>query len=275
MKHTYCYLLLTILFFCQPIIAKCDHIVINGIHMRVVSREPLRNHPRISELALLLKGYATDCTEDNCMFEAEWKIMNRRLMLTQISNCACNQKKQTADLQHLYIGKLENGMIPADWYTGQIWVSTEQPTAWLCMVCPIYARETCVTVVKGIVTGIKEVVYPRVPSPFKKRTRDSLNLMVYKKLDWNKLKNLPDSNGQVPVFTQFTPDSTGKPGNFTISKYENGKDIDPTWSAEIKKAISTYKWPVYFSHGKFYPFTWSVSLKLNKEQQRNLKRSNR
>ena len=87
--------------------AKCDHIWVNGIKMNVVTISPFDKYPGIMKLSEQLQDYGTQCTEDNCQFDAEWKIINHQLLLVQIHSCACNEKQQTADLAKLFKGGLK------------------------------------------------------------------------------------------------------------------------------------------------------------------------
>ena len=267
MKKIYILTLFLVTSFCLlSTRAKCDHIWVNGTQMYVVSGKPLDKYRDITKLTEQLKDYGTQCTEDNCQFDAEWKIINHQLLLVQIHSCACNEKQQTANLAKLFGGELKNGMLKASWFTGKIWLinDNDKPLTWFCIVCPIWAHETCITVVKGMVTNIQNVVYPPAPDPNKIKTNDSLTNLIYSHIHWDELRNLNQQTGR--VILGFSSDSVGRPIN--IRFFGNNAPIDSTWVIEVKKAIGRVKWPLYFSHGIFsYPY-WSFQLKLNNEQQK-------
>ena len=264
MKNFYPSTLLLITSFCLlSINAKCDHIWVNGTKMNVVSRSPFDKYSGITKLSELLKDYGTQCTEDNCQFDAEWKIINHQLLLVKIHSCACNEKQQTADLAKLFKGRLKNGMLKADWFTGKIWLTNDRPLTWFCLVCPVWARETCITVANGMVTNIEDVIYPKSPDPNKIKTVDSLTNLIYSHIHWDELRNLNQQTGHVML--SFSSDSVGKP--FNIRTFANNAQVDSTWVIEVRKAIGRFKWPLYFLHGIASNPYWSIDLKFNKEQQ--------
>src|ERR1700761_5209046 len=119
---------LLICFMCDK--AKCDNVIINGTTYWTVFFSTFDNYPGIEKLREQLKDYGTQCTEDNCSFLSTWKIINNRLMLEKIENCQCNSTKRTANLKNLFGDRLKNGMLEAYWYTGEIWVTNEQPNSW-------------------------------------------------------------------------------------------------------------------------------------------------
>ena len=265
MKNFYISTLVLITSFCMlSTHAKCDHIWVNGTQMNVVSMKPFDKYPGITKLREQLQDYSTQCTEDNCQFDAEWKIINHQLLLVQIHSCACNEKQQTADLAKLFEGELKNGMLKASWFTGKIWLTNDTPVTWFCIVCPIWTHETCITVTKGMVTNIQDVVYPPAPDLNKIKTIDSLTHLIYSHIHWDELRNLKQQTVHVRI--GFSSDSAGKP--FNISFFRNDPQVDSTWVIEAKKAIGRFKWPLYFSHGVVNSPYWLFDLKFNNEQQK-------
>ncbi|HEY2581098.1 MAG TPA: hypothetical protein VGI43_04805, partial [Mucilaginibacter sp.] len=198
---------LTVLMFIAHSEAKCDNVVINGDTLLTIFSSPFDKYPGIIKLREQLTDYRTNCTEDGCSFLSTWKIVNSRLMLAKIENCKCNEKKQTANLKTLFGDRLQKGMLCADWYTGEIWVTKDQPNSWGGMFAASWPSETRLVVKMGIVISVKKFVYPKPVETVYHKNTDSLNKFISTHINWDKFHNLPQhSNGS---YFRFDLDANG------------------------------------------------------------------
>jgi len=246
--------------------AKCDNVVIKGDTLRTIFFSPFDNYPGVVKLREQLRDYSTNCTEDNCTFLSTWKIVNNRLMLAKIENCECNEKKQTANLKTLFGGRLQKGLLCADWYTGEIWVTKDKPNSWGGMFAASWPGETRLIVKKGVVISIKKIVYPIPIETVYHRNTDSLNKFIYTHIDWAKFHNLPQhSNGS---YFRFDQDANGYLIN--LKQNENGRSDEPfdkDEMEEISRVAGLLQWPLYYYHGQPVKSFEGIIIVLSKEMQ--------
>jgi hypothetical protein len=229
--------------------AKADYVIIKGDTLWTIFMSPFDKHPDIVKLREQLKDYGTHCTEDNCTFLSTWKIVDGRLMLAKIENCGCNQNKQTANLRSLFGAGVKDGMLCADWYTGEIWVTKDSPNSWGGMFAASWPRETRLIVEKGVVVSVKNFVYPEPVKTIYYSNTDSLNKFIYTHINWHKFHNLPQhSNGS---FFNFDQDAKGYLIN--AKKNEDNRSpetFDKDEMQEINRVAGLLQWPVYYCHTK-------------------------
>lgn len=246
--------------------AKCDNVVIKGDTLWTIFFSPFDSYPGIGKLRARLRDYSTNCTEDNCSFLSTWKIVNNRLMLTKIESCKCNEKKQTANLKNLFGGSVQNGMLSANWYTGEIWVTKDQPNSWAGLFAASWPAETRLIVKKGIVISIKNFVYPKPVTTVYYKNTDSLNKFIYTHIDWKKFHDLPQQNKQ--SYFYFSQDSNGYLINVTQDKFGipqqtyNKEEME-----EINRVLGSLQWPLFYYHGQPVKSFYGLALNLTKEVQ--------
>lgn len=246
--------------------AKCDNVVIKGDTLWTIFFSPFDNYPGIVKLREQLKGYSTQCTEDNCSFLSTWKIVNNRLMLAKIENCKCNEKKQTANLKTLFGDRLQKGMLCAEWYTGEIWITKDQPNSWGGMFAASWPSEVRLIVKRGIVISIKNYVYPKPVITIYYRNTDSLNKFIYSHINWDKFHNLPQHGNR--SWFLFDQDANGYLINVKQDQNMRSNEIfDKDEMEEINRVAGLLQWPLYYYHGQpVKPFR-GIILALNKEMQ--------
>jgi hypothetical protein len=244
--------------------AKCDNIVINGVTLNTEFSSPFDTYPGIVQLREQLKDYRTQCTEDNCSFLSTWKIVNNKLMLARIDNCQCNNKTQTANLKTLFGNRLKNGLLCAEWFTGEIWATKDRPNSSFGLYAASWPSETRVVVKKGVVISVTNFVYPKAVETVYYNDLDSLSEFIYKHLNWSKLHNLPQV-GKRSNFT-FERDANGYLAN---AKKEDSALSNETYDKdeleELNRVAASVRWPQYYHHGQpLKDLTWAF-LVLSKE----------
>ncbi|QJD97201.1 hypothetical protein HH214_15650 [Mucilaginibacter robiniae] len=246
--------------------AKCDNVVVKGDTLRTIFFSPFDKYPSIVKLREKLKDYSTNCTEDNCSFLSTWKIVDNRLMLTNIKNCECNQKKQSANLSDLFGDRLQKGMLCADWYTGEIWVTKDQPNSWGGMFAASFPRETRLIIKKGIVISVKKFVYPKPVKNSYYNNTDSLHKFIYTHINWNKFPNLPEHSR----WEYFSFDQDAKGYLINLKQMENARSYeiyDKDQMEEIKRVAGLLQWPLYYLHGQPVRSYIAFSISLSKEMK--------
>lgn len=238
---------LTLLTFLTYNEAKCDSVVMQGVILSTMGFSPFDSYPGIVKLRKQLKRYSTTAMDDNCTFSSTWKIVNNRLMLTKIENCNSSQKKRTANLRTLFGNRLQKGMLYADWFTGEIWATKDQPNSWGVMYAASWPSETRLIVEKGIVISVKNFVYPK-PVETDYGNAGSLNNFIYSHINWDKFHNLPQhSNGAVFSFDQ---DENGYLINIKQDNYNHSPEtFNKEQMEEINRVLGLLRWPVYYRHG--------------------------
>jgi hypothetical protein len=255
--------LLTFLFHNE---AKCDNVIINGDTLWTIFFSPFDNYPGIVKLREQLKDYSTHCTEDNCTFLSTWKIVNNRLMLAKIENCSCNEKKQTANLKNLFGDRLQNGLLCADWYTGEIWVTKDRPNSWGGMFAASWPGETRLIVKKGVVISVKNFVYPKPIETVYYKNSDSLNKFIATHINWDKFNSVPQDNSG--FYFRFDQDANGYLINLKQSVNIRPQQLfDNNEMEEISRVAGLLQWPVYYYHGQPVKSFNGIIIGLSKDMQ--------
>lgn len=246
--------------------AKCDNVIIKGETLWTIFFSPFDNYPGIAKLREQLKDYSTDCTEDNCSFLSTWKIVNNRLVLVKIENCKCNEKKQTANLKNLFAKRLKNGMLEATWYTGEIWVTKDQPNSWGGMFASSWPSETRLIVEKGVVLSVKNFVYPKPVERVYYRNIDSLNKFIYTHINWEKFHNLPQhSNGS---YFRFDQNANGYLINIKNDGMNPSRQIfDTSEIQEIGRVTGMLQWPIFYHQGQPVKNFMGITIAISKEMR--------
>ncbi|PTQ96898.1 hypothetical protein C8P68_104392 [Mucilaginibacter yixingensis] len=256
-------LLLLLIFGGSITIAKAkptDSIIVNGQNIQVVSASPLDS---LQKIKALLEYYRdTNCADCLCNFEAQWKIIDGHVILQSIKSCAYAAKPLQADLQKLFPAQFHNGIVKADWLTGELWVTNESPANWILPIFPIWQRETCISITKGIVTSIKTVEYPgnAIGAPNPSVVRDSMRNLIIQNIKRWRLKKLPDHPRLLTIY--FKTNTTGRPIEVHILDANTMKAalVDATWQSAITKALNQIKWPVYYEANKQCDINFFVNL---------------
>ena len=195
-------------------------------------------------------------------------------MLAKIENCQCNSNKQTANLKHLFGNRLKKGLLCADWYTGEIWVTKDKPNSWGGMFAASWPSETRLIVNKGIVISVKNFVYPKPIETVYHRNADSLNKFIYTHINWGKFHNLPQySNGS---YFSFDQDDNGYLINIKQNTNISRSDeiFDKYEMEEISRVAGLIQWPLYYYHGKHVKSFEGLIIVLSKDRQNKFAKQN-
>lgn len=253
--------------------AKSDNVIINGKTLWTIFFSPFDSYPGIIKLRNQLKDYRTTCTEDNCTFLSTWQIVNNSLVLTKIENCQCSSKKQTANLKDLFGNRVKNGTLVAYWFTGQIWVTKDQPNSWAGMFAASWPSETRLIVEKGVVISVKDFVYPKPVETVYYQNQDSLNRFVYTHINWKKIHHLPMHN--IEAWFHFDQDANGYLSNIKYTEVgvryggtgSSPKTFDDAEIEEISRVLGLLRWPLYYRYGKPVKSFTGIFIVFNKEIQ--------
>lgn len=229
--------------------AAADNVILHGDTLRTIFFSPFDSYPGIVKLRERLQGYGSQCTEDNCSFLSTWKIIGGRLTLVKIQNCDCNEKKQKANLQRLFSDQLKDGVLRANWFTGEIWVTKDKPNSWSGLFAASWPRETRLVVKNGVVSSVKEFVYPKLVITEYFKNMDSLYQFIYTHLDWSKLHHLPTQSAR--LYFRFDQDTAG----YLIHLKQDtmlrpSAILDAAEVAEIGRVMGLLQWPLYYHHGR-------------------------
>ena len=115
-------------------------------------KSPLYCHPEIDfQKYLLEKGIRQLSWGSTKNFQAEWKIIENKLYLSNIYSCNYREDNYKADLKDLFGKKNKNGLIHADWYSDTLYVPKGEHI-WLGASpgCKIHKSEMIFTFKNGV-----------------------------------------------------------------------------------------------------------------------------
>jgi hypothetical protein len=194
-------------------------------------------------------------------------------MLVKIENCTCNHKKRTANLKTLFGNRLQNGMLCADWYTGEIRVTKDRANSWAGMFAASWPSETRLIVKRGIVISVKNLVYPKPVETVYYTHPDSLNKFISTHINWGKFHNLPlHSYG---THFRFDQDANGYLINVKQDEYNPSHvTFNEDEMKEISRVAGLLQWPVYYYHGQRVKSFMGIDIVLSKEMQDKFVKAN-
>lgn len=84
---------------------------------------PLYCHPKIDfQKYFLKKGIRQHNWGSTKNFQAEWKLIENKLYISNIYSCNYKEDNYKADLKDLFGKKLKNGLVNADWYSDTLYI---------------------------------------------------------------------------------------------------------------------------------------------------------
>lgn len=251
--------------------AKCDHIVVNGQTMAMNAVSPFESYPGIIKLRETLKNYRTQCMDDGCSFSSEWKVVNKELVLTSIHSCECNTNHRAANLNNIFKNQLHDGVLKASWFTGKLWLiaNTDKPVAYIGispLLHPLYPRELCLNINKGMITSIENHIYPKPVESAYYKNADSLNKFIYTHINWNKIDLLQQKSET--VFFNFQPDSAGHPIDIKYDdSYPIKRTLDQSRIEEANRILGLLTWPTYYYHGEIVKNYSGIGIEFSKQMR--------
>lgn len=244
--------------------AKGDHLIIDGRSVYFDGISPLEQYHDIKNLTKKLIGFdGLSCYDCGCIkFDAEWEIINETLYLTNIYSCSGNPALK-ADLKTLFEQNIINGKVPANWFTGDLWIPAGKSLSALGATV-FYNAESRITIVKGKIIATKDFSYPHAQELIyiNQYSNDALAKFIYSHINWEKL---PPLNGQVKKFLlSFETGISGSPENVKLIR-ESAENT--AFKEEAKRVIGSIPLGAYYKHGQIFkqtytmPFTFSEELR--------------
>ena len=210
-------------------------------------------------------GYVTDCYRD---YQAEWKIIDNELYLMAIYSCRYFYKGEYGDslksnLQYLFPDRFNNGMVSADWVSGDFWLSKgEQIFYDHGGIGTIFEKDVRLTFKKGNLTATQEFNnLEKSKKSLFAEDREVLHEFIYSNINWEVLPELNDST--IRVFVSFVIRQPGKLQDVRILRGAGGQ-----FDLEAKRVISLIpEWTIYFTHGQYYAQSWTLPVIFNEENR--------
>lgn len=219
---------------------------------------PLEKIDKISEKISDLRkngDYSSDCWRG---FRAEWRIINNTLYLANVYECDSDTKLNSI-VERILGRKFKNGLIKADWVTGDFWAGRGFAPV-MTLYISIYKHENKFEFAKGIIVSSEQV--DCLPCDYS--DEEKISEFVIQHLDLSKLPDLNISSIRLSVYLES--DKTGKIKGIKIERSSDTRFNEP-----IIKALNELPcMPVYFHEGAFWDVVMSIDLIINNE---NLKKS--
>ncbi|MFD2146468.1 hypothetical protein [Mucilaginibacter antarcticus] len=214
-----------------------------------------------------LVGFAA---EGNCFdchiqgFDAEWKIIDNNLYLTNIYSEYGAKGKPTADINKLF--NVTNGMVKANWVTQKLWLPIGRGVGYLDIMNVLYEGEKLLTFVNGRLITTKRFDYPNNKKAANRKRRDSIPSYLFSSINWNKIQVMP--NSEMEAVVGLTTSLSGKP--VEIRFY--GNILDDQSKEEIRHVLSLMPFPGIYIHGEFLPTSWTIPLKFTEADRKKYAR---
>lgn len=212
------------------------------------------------------KGYSTSCGRG---YQAEWKIIDNELYLIAIYSCNYFYKDDhedslKADLFRLFPEKYKNGIVKADWVSGDFWLSQGKTIYYdHARGGYVFEKEIRLTFDDGIIVDIQEYnnlekskisIYTEDPEVLQK--------FIYSNINWDVIPELKDST--IKVMLSFV---IRQPGKIQEVRIEIG--AGPPFDNEAKRVISLIpEWTIYYTQGKYVAQYWNIPVVFSEENRK-------
>ena len=150
---------------------------------------PLGSYPKLDDLNLFgdqNAGYSTACWRG---YIAEWKIIDNSLYLSNIYSCdyAYSENKIKADLKKLFPKEYYNGIVSANWYSGELSVPDGKL---INQELKIYESEWILSLKKGTVINKKKFDNSESHISIYSQNQKILNDFITNNINWNNIPHL-------------------------------------------------------------------------------------
>ncbi|MHB0756944.1 hypothetical protein [Polaribacter sp. M15] len=157
---------------------------------------PLGSYPKLDDLNLFGDqdaGYSTACWRG---YIAEWKIIDNKLYLSNIYSCDYfySENKIKADLKKLFPKEYENGIVLANWYSGELSVPNGKL---INQELKVYESEWILSLKKGKVIDEKKFDNSESHISIYTQNQESLNDFISKNINWNNIPHIEKGNHKV------------------------------------------------------------------------------
>lgn len=184
-------------------------------------------------------------------FRAEWEVINNTLYLSNVYECH-SDKKINKIIERILGEKFDNGLLKADWVTGNFWAGKDYVPE-QTLYTTIFKQECKFEFENGHLKGSKWIYY----LPCEYADEEKLTEFVIQSLDLAKLPDLDSLSISLSAYLQS--DKTGKIINVKIES-----STDSRYNDAIKNALVELPCvPVYFNRGRFWNVGETVYLIIN------------
>ena len=184
-------------------------------------------------------------------YTAEWKIIDNRLFLSNVYSFNYQKDSVKADLSILFPNKFKNGLVNADWFTGEIFIPKGK-SVWTdrSKEYQIFESEWEIIIGKGEILNIelkKENYYQSIYT----KNPDSVRIFIDNHIDWNRIPVLDKEKVYASI-------KTGENKNdFTISVKSRNEKL----SQEVTRVLQVLpEFDYYFRLGKVFIMSYSFPL---------------
>ena len=211
-----------------------------------------QNEIKIQKL-FIAKGIIQGRSFMSCKYyKAEWKILEDKLYLSNIYSGNYYQDNFKVNIDSLFSGN-KNGLIFADWYTGNIFV----PEGSYIHVggshgSNIHESEWKISIKNGVILK-EELKQENYYESIYTKNPDSLRNFITMQIDWSQIPVLETEKEKVHASIKT---GEGKNG-FTIDVRSNNEKI----SQEITRVLQTLpEFNYYYFHGRYVALRYSLRL---------------
>lgn len=210
-------------------------------------------------------GDQRGCINTSCWrgYVAEWKIENDQLFLTGINTCCFPDDGVRASLKSLFGGKVINGVVKADWFSGSIIAPQGKLLHYVHLGYEsIYEKELEFHFKDGRLVGIKKYDNSGTRESIYSKNSGKFQQFIYSNIRWDKLPDPAQSEIRVSVW--FSANESGRVDSVKISKGYN-----PDFDLEAIRVIKMIpEWDVFYRHGKHQRVGWAVSIVFSNSNRR-------
>lgn len=194
-------------------------------------------------------------------YQAEWKIENGNLYLTNIYSCCYYEDSIKADLRKVFGSKCIDGKVKANWFTDSVLVPRGKLLYYIHDAYDsIYEKEQEFRFHSGRLTGIKTFDNSKTKRSVYSQNSKKLNEFVYSNIHWDSLPI--DKNSSVRVIVQFFSNEDGSI-NAKVARGHN----DLFDKEALRVITSLPEWDIIMKRGKFVKRQWTLPIVFNEKNK--------
>ena len=223
---------------------------------------PLEDYSKVNIIKLFSeKGIKTNDWAQIKNYQAEWKIIENKLYLSNIYSGNYKKDNYKADLNDLFPAKSNNGLILANWYSNTLF-APKGKHIWLGVSpgCKIFESEWEISISKGVILNKELKKENYYQSVYTQNRGDSLRNFIANKINWNNIPILEE--GKEKVYASI---KTGKTKtDFTIKvRSRNEKLIEET--TRVLKLLPEFDF--YYRRGEVYRMGYTMPITFDEQKR--------
>jgi len=240
-----------------------DRLIYNGDTLSIFAN-PLEQLYNNDSLRPKFFGRKEVCRSTACWrgYEAEWIIIDNQLYLTGIYSCCYSDDKIKANLKKLFGNKFINGMVKADWFTGNIIAPQGKQLYYVHMgYQSLYEKELELQLINGKLIGTKIYDNSKSRQSIYSQDFEKLKEFIYSNIKWTNLPSLDDK--VIKVYVQFSANENGIVDSASVVRgYDTIFDQE---AIRVVKAIP--EWDVFYRHEKLERRIWTIPIIFSNENR--------